>query len=203
MDVVALTGTPGTGKTAVGRVLRKRGIKVVDIRRFSRKCGALGKYIEEEDTFELDIEVLGKEVEREYGKKGWDILVIEGHLSHLIPCITQIVVLRCAPTVLYSRLKRKGWKARKIWENVEAEAIDLILIEALEVGKPISEIDTTDKKPEDVAMAILEIIDGKQKYPVGRINWSEDFLKLLVRKENVRKLQKKGRPIHLENREAL
>ncbi|MEM3395713.1 MAG: adenylate kinase family protein [Thermoplasmata archaeon] len=202
MEIIALTGTPGTGKTAVAKELRKRGLKIVDIRSFARYCGALGAYIKGEDTFELDIELLGKEIELECRKMEMNV-VIEGHLAHLISCVTQIVVLRCAPTVLYSRLKRKKWRVKKIWENVEAEAIDLILIEALESGKPVSEIDTTFTKPDEVADKIMEMVRGRGKCPPGKINWSEDFLKLVQRKENVRKLQKKGRPISFEDCEVL
>ncbi|MEM4160620.1 MAG: adenylate kinase family protein [Thermoplasmata archaeon] len=203
MKIVALTGTPGTGKTAVAGELRKRGIPALQIMRAARKCGALGKYIEKEDTFELDIEILANWIEKECRREENDVVVVEGHISHLIPCITQIVVLRCSPTVLYSRLRRKGWRAEKIWENVEAEAIDLILIEALEAGKPVSEIDTTEKTADAVAEEIIEIVKGKRKHPPGKINWSLDFLNLLARKENVRKLQKKGRPIPLKNCETL
>ncbi|MCX8174392.1 MAG: adenylate kinase family protein [Thermoplasmata archaeon] len=203
MRVLALTGTPGTGKTSVARELRKMGLHTINIRRFARSCGALGRYIKKEDSFELDIEILADGIARECSKAKREVVVVEGHLSHLIPCVTQIVVLRCAPSVLCTRLRRKRWRVQKIWENVEAEAIDLILIEALEIGKPVSEIDTTNTTPDAVAGTIIKVIDGEWTSPPGRINWSEDFLNLVARKENVRKLQKKGRPLPLKDCETL
>ena len=58
-------------------------------------------------------------------------VMFEGHLSHLLR-VDLAVVLRCSPKVLKERLEAKGWRESKIMENVEAEAVDVILVEALD-----------------------------------------------------------------------
>ncbi|MCJ7463576.1 MAG: AAA family ATPase, partial [Thermoplasmata archaeon] len=99
-----------------------------------------------------------------------------GHFSHLLkPDVA--IVLRCSPSVLEKRLKRKGWDEKKIRENVEAEAVDVVLVEALENVAEVCEIDTTHKKPGEVAKAIEDIIAGERnKYRAGNVDWSEEVL---------------------------
>jgi len=87
------------------------------------------------------------------------------------------IVLRCSPKVLESRLKRKGWPEKKVRENVEAEAVDVILIEALENVPDVCEIDTTEMTDGQVARAIERIVKGeRQKYRVGNVDWSQEVL---------------------------
>lgn len=88
------------------------------------------------------------------------LLVIEGHLAHLLkPDVT--LVLRANPAVLIERLKQKGFPPQKIQENVEAETLDIILAEAVELCDIVYEVDTTDKSVEDVAAVVRAIIDAE------------------------------------------
>jgi adenylate kinase len=103
-------------------------------------------------------------------------MILEGHFSHMLrPDVA--IVLRCSPKVLEKRLRKKGWDESKIRENVEAEAVDVVLIEAVENVPEVLEIDTTDMKPGQVAKAIDSIVAGeRQKYRVGNVDWSEEVL---------------------------
>lgn len=165
----ALTGTPGVGKTAAASLVRS--VKVVSVDELADKAGAVVGFDEERDTREVDVEKLAMAVR---GIKG-DAL-IEGHLSHLTgPDL--IIVLRCSPKVLRERLKAKGWGDAKVSENVEAEAVDVVLIEALENSPVVCEIDTTRMSVEAVAGAVEEILAGEsEKYPVGNVDWSQEVL---------------------------
>ena len=74
-------------------------------------------------------------------------------------------------------MHRKRWTERKIRENVEAEAVDVVLIEAVQSVPQVFEIDTTHRRPKQVGLAIEEIISGeKQKYRVGNVDWSREVL---------------------------
>ena len=89
-------------------------------------------------------------------KKGdW---IIDSHLSHLLPpkIIDKVIVLRCDPTELERRLRKKGWSRKKIQENVEAEMIGLIAWEARKHRK-VLEIDSKEIKK------ILRFINFYQK----------------------------------------
>ena len=88
-----------------------------------------------------------------------------------------VIVLRCRPSVLAKRLKARGYPDRKVAENAEAEALDVILVESVETGREVYEIDTTNITPEEAADAVMSILAGeKEKYAIGNIDWSEEAL---------------------------
>jgi len=161
--LIAITGTPGTGKSTVAEVLRKRGYVVLSVNEIAEEFGCVE---EEEDGVKIiDLGCLGKiEVDADF---------VEGHLSHHLNA-QAVIVLRCRPDVLYKRLVEKGWGEEKIRENVEAELIDYILVEALEKHENVHEIDTTNLTPEEVADKIEEILKGK-KYPPGNVDWISEL----------------------------
>ncbi len=62
-------------------------------------------------------------------------------------------------------------------ENAEAEALDVILVESVETGREVYEIDTTAISAEAAADAVVMILAGeKEKYAIGNIDWSEEAL---------------------------
>ena len=67
--------------------------------------------------------------------------------------------------MLRKRLSGKGWKEEKINENIEAETLDIILCETIELHseKNVFEIDTTDKSVDSVASSIMEIMKNNFK----------------------------------------
>lgn len=169
---IALTGTPGVGKTTVSKILKKRGYDILDLNRFLKEKDLLGKKDIHRDTFEVDLERMKKVFEKENLK----VDIIEGHLSHHLS-VSTAVVLRCAPPVLKERMKSKGWKKEKIEENVEAEMIDAILIQAMETSEEVFEIDTTELAPSQVASSVEDIIGGKTEgYEPGTVDWSDELL---------------------------
>ena len=163
--LIAVTGTPGTGKTAACALLK--GVTVVDLRKLAMEHADEFTVDKKRGSMEVDPRVLRKFIPKEK-----EVVVIEGHLSHLMkPDIT--IVLRCSPKVLRRRLAKRHWSEKKIQENVEAEAVDVILIEALEACKKVFEIDTTEMTARKVANAIASIISGERgKYRPGDIDWS-------------------------------
>jgi adenylate kinase len=179
--IIALTGTPGTGKTSVSNILYKKGFEIVDLNKVAcEKNFLLGKD-EKRASNIVDIDRFNKYVKENY--TGKDIVLIEGHLSHLLKGVDKVFVLRCHPKKLKSNLLKKGWNKQKIKENVEAEILDIILCETLEIHKKenIFEIDVSDKSLDDVASSIIEIINNEykhfNKYNIGSIDWSEEILK--------------------------
>ncbi len=128
---------------------------------------------EERGSYEVDPEELEAALRTEM-PQGTVILV--GHLSHLVNA-DKVIILRAKPSLIGERLKERGWKEKKIVENMEAEACDVILVEALETTKEVYEIDTSEMKPEGVAVAVQEILGGeKEKYAVGHVDWSEEVM---------------------------
>ncbi|MBP7410113.1 adenylate kinase family protein [Methanoculleus sp. 10] len=163
--MTGITGTPGTGKTAVAAELERRGHRVV------RLTGTVRPYIVEEDrarqTLVVDVDRWAAEFEPVEG-------IVEGHLAHLLPC-DRVVVLRCRPDVLAARLASRNYPEEKIAENVEAEALDVILIETLEEhpGEHVLEVDATALSVSAVADRIEQFIRGERPSSYGSIDWTD------------------------------
>ncbi len=167
----ALTGTPGVGKTTVAKILEKKGYNTLDLNEFIRENDLIEGEDRERGAFEVDTELLRRAFNRE--KAEYDI--VEGHLSHYLK-ISPTIVLRCSPDELKDRMEKKRWDQKKIKENTEAEALDIILVEALEVCDQVYEIDTTEKTPEKVTECVMEILEKRpDDYTPGSIDWSEDY----------------------------
>ncbi|MCG7844118.1 MAG: adenylate kinase family protein [Methanomassiliicoccales archaeon] len=168
-----MTGTPGTGKSTVATILRSQGWKTLEINDLAKNHGLLKSKDMARDSYELDMDDLQQALERE----GFTDGVLVGHLAHLLEVDT-IIVLRCHPSRLAERLTGRNWPLAKVRENALAEALDIILAEAMDAEVPVAEVDTTDLSEEDSLLAVLEILAGeKEKYAVGNIDWSEEALR--------------------------
>jgi len=179
--IVAITGTPGIGKTSVSEVLRKKEFDIVDLNKVAVEKQFLVGVDKDRDSKIVDVDKLSKHIEKNHD--GEDVVFIDGHLSHLLNAVDKVIVLRCHPKILKKRLSAKNWKKQKIKENLEAEILDIILCETAELHsrENVFEIDTTDKNVDDAAECILEIIKNNfehmKKYNMGNIDWSEEILK--------------------------
>ncbi|MCX9083791.1 MAG: adenylate kinase family protein [Candidatus Methanoperedens sp.] len=183
--IIALTGTPGTGKTTVCDVIRdhsryKKQYCIIDINKI-----VLGEKLytgkdEARDTYEADMDELKERVDLEIHKFPSSIdIILEGHLSHLLP-VEAIIVLRAHPLAIRKRLgKRMNYSLAKVRENANAEALDVILVESVELNKNVFEINTTDKNLLSVVKSVISIIDGikhgkiPEEFFPGKINWIE------------------------------
>jgi adenylate kinase len=190
--LIGLTGTPGTGKTSVSKLLEEhRGWKVVYLNDLIKEEHLYSEVDEERDAVIADMELIRKRLagifEEEKGKDGEkekvngeekeNITIIESHLAHYITDI--VIVLRAYPPELKKRLEKRGYSEEKINENAEAESIDLILAEAFEWCKKVFEVNTTGRTAEETAADVEKIIDhllsGKedelQEYVPGSLDW--------------------------------
>jgi adenylate kinase len=168
--VVVLTGTPGTGKTTVGRLLGKSGWDVLELNREIVKNRLYSSRDVRRDTFVADMTAVRSFVRKETKTGKW---IVVSHLAHLLPTstVSTVVVLRCQPDKLRTRLRRKGWSAAKVEENVEAELISLISAEARQKHKKVYEIDTTDNKPANVVKAMEKVLKGRGEIYRTPVEW--------------------------------
>jgi adenylate kinase len=172
--MIAITGTPGTGKTKLAEELRSRGYVAIDLNKHIRDNRLLEEKDEARDTYCVDVDSLDLSLDR-YRTR--ETIFIEGHISHCVGCDT-IIVLRCAPDILAERLKERGYSKNKITENVQAEILDVILCESSEAGVPVCEIDSSQERAEDVADKVEDIIKGNtDKYRPGYIDWMGELEK--------------------------
>mgnify|MGYP006284893721 FL=1 len=162
---IALTGTPGTGKTTIAEKLADEDFEVLDLTAFFDEKD-IGEQVNGER--EIRIEQMTEELQKQDFKED---TVIEGHLSHHFQ-VDLCLVLRCRPDVLEERLSGREYSDRKIEENIEAEKLDIILSEAVQNQETVVEVDTTEKSVEETVEGILEKIDrGENDY--GDVDWTE------------------------------
>jgi adenylate kinase len=160
--MVGIAGTPGTGKTAVGDVLAWRGRRVV------RVAETIGPFVlaEEDGVREVDEEAWAAAFPTVDG-------FVEGSLAHFLLC-DLLVILRCRPDVLRTRLEGRDYPPAKIAENVEAEALDVVLCEALErhPADRILELETTARSAEETADKVEAFAAGRLPPSHGTFDFS-------------------------------
>lgn len=165
--IITLTGTPGTGKTSVARELGEKDYQIVDLTEFLKQR-SLGQ--ETGSGLEIDIDEMVEALEQEF-KSSEQRLVIEGHLAHHFPA-DYCVVLRCQPDILRERLEQRDYSPEKVQENIESEALDIILQEAVEKQENIVEVDTTDREAVEVAEEVeRKTEEGDTSY--GEVDWNK------------------------------
>ncbi len=163
----ALTGTPGTGKTTISKHLEREVLHLSDLYSSSSDGkNSAGEWL-------VNIDILNKKTQNILE----DYTIIEGHFSHQMDNIDQIIVLRCDPAVLKKRLECRGYSEEKIRENLEAEAIGIIFSEACETikGTDLFQLDTTNLKVNEASKILNDFFNGKVKLD-ETIDYSERIL---------------------------
>ncbi|MFB6352899.1 MAG: adenylate kinase family protein [Halobacteriales archaeon] len=164
---VALAGTPGTGKTtAADRV--ETDLDVVHLNRLVEAEGLTSGVDADRGSWIADLEAVGERL------AGRDDVLVESHFAHRLD-VDRVVVLRCAPAELKVRLRERGEPEATVEENAEAEALDLVLAEAVaEHGEDaVYEIDTTDRPPAAVARAVEAAVAGDREPAAGTVSFAD------------------------------
>ncbi len=180
--IIALTGTPGTGKTTVCGIINehsqyRKHYSIIDINKLILDEGLHSGKDEESDSYIADFEKLEKRVKELISRSPERDIIMEGHLSHFLPSDV-IIVLRAHPVALRKRLgKRKEYSFKKVKENADAEALDVILVESSERSDKVFEIDTTNANALAVVKSVIYIIESlknnkiPEEFLPGNINW--------------------------------
>lgn len=171
-----MTGTPGTGKTTIAKlVAEKLGAAYVELSAYAEEHGFVIEEDAERDTRIVDMGALRKALE-ELSPNIEKPLIIDGHYGHelLEPGIVSlVVVLRKAPWELQEILQNRLYSYEKVWENLDAEIMGVIAGEAGEMHplEKLHEIDTTGRTPEETALEIIDVLNGETRASFGPIDW--------------------------------
>lgn len=162
---VAVTGTPGSGKTTATEHL-ETDLDVVHLNELVRDRGFTQGRDEDRDTVVVDPDAV------EAWFDGREEVLVESHLAHHL-AVDRVVVLRCAPAIVEERLRERGEPEATARENAESEALAGILTEALdEHGREnVYEIVTTDRTPAGVAGEIEAVIAGEREPSAGTVTY--------------------------------
>ncbi len=175
-QVIAISGTPGTGKTAVGRALATRidaefielGQVVKDQQFHHGEDSSRSTLIADTDELQDYLVSQFQQTKKQF--------VVVGHFADLVPkeYLAVLIVLRCHPITLMQRLAARQWSSKKILENVQAEILGTCISDGLgqHSRDRIFEIDTSDSSVEKEVATIEAILAGSGKeYAIGKISW--------------------------------
>ncbi|KAL1302572.1 hypothetical protein AAFC00_002953 [Neodothiora populina] len=127
---IIITGTPGVGKTThCQQLAESSGLAHLDVNKVVKERNCDDGYDEELKSVIVDEDKLLDAIESELEAGGQ---IIDWHACDLFPesLIDLVVVVRCDSTILYDRLKSRGYADNKVEENMDAEIMEVLLQEA-------------------------------------------------------------------------
>ncbi|MDY0388220.1 MAG: adenylate kinase family protein [Methanolobus sp.] len=180
--LIGITGTPGTGKTSVTKLMEKdSSYQVIHLNELIKEEKLYCEVDTERDCVVADMDLVYNRV-LELQEKSYPVTIVDSHLSHHIADI--VIVLRTSPEKLKERLEKRKYSVEKVRENLEAEALDIILAEAVDWCEKVFEINTTGGTVDATFKDIKKIIKGlgngeteeiEQAYKPGSVDWSDYF----------------------------
>ncbi|MDS0221133.1 adenylate kinase family protein [Haloarcula sp. S1AR25-5A] len=162
---VAVTGTPGTGKTTATERL-DTDLDVLHLNEVIKGEGFSTGIDEDRGSLVADLDGLSEWLD------GRDGVLFESHLAHHFDA-DRVIVLRAHPETIVERLRERGDDDSKAYENAESEALDVVLSEAVEEHgmESVYEIETTDRDPDAVASEIQAVVDGEREPSAGTVSY--------------------------------
>ncbi|MHA1974367.1 MAG: adenylate kinase family protein [Candidatus Hodarchaeales archaeon] len=129
---IYIIGVPGTGKTSVGKTLSaKLDLKLIEINDIIIEKQFYLGYDIDRDSLIIDNELLVPYIDRMVDNI--NELCLVGGLVDLTDKFDAIILIRCRVDVLRKRLAERGYSKRKIEANIEAEIMNIIYYEAIEI----------------------------------------------------------------------
>ncbi|KAL6708147.1 factor activating pos9 [Coniothyrium glycines] len=166
---IIITGTPGVGKTTHAEQLAQAtGFQHISINQIVKDEGfhegkdeETGSWVVDEDKLLDHLETLPLHSTGGY--------ILDWHACDLFPerWIDLVIVLRCDSTTLYDRLAARGYKGKKLEENMDSEIMQVLLDEARESYKEEIVVELRSDSAEDVEGNLERI----EKWVEG---WRED-----------------------------
>jgi len=169
--VLAVTGTPCTGKTTLCKKISPAlGYPVIDLNELVKKERLFSGHDKARDTKVVDVRKLKRRVHSLIDSD----TILDGLLSHLLNP-THILVLRCDPRLLVMRMKKRGYSREKIMENLEAEYVGVLLEESMRLCDNVLELDNTNGA--NVGKIIGWVRHGGEK--IIYKDWSKEFIRTI------------------------
>ncbi|XP_069483641.1 adenylate kinase isoenzyme 6 [Ambystoma mexicanum] len=161
---ILLTGTPGVGKTTLGKELAERtGLAFINISDLAKEGQLYEGYDEEYDCPVLDEDRVIDELEDRMSGGG---MIVDYHGCDFFPerWFQIVFVLRTDNTLLYERLEGRGYEGKKLQDNVQCEIFQTLYEEALESYKHDIVYQLPSNTPEDLERNVDQIAQWTQQW---------------------------------------
>jgi adenylate kinase len=174
--VILITGTPSVGKTTIAKKLATQlNAQYINLTEMAHKEHLILEQDKARETEVIDDAKMKRSLKKIIAQSEVDN-VVDGHYAAAVTpkkLSTHVFVLRRNPIQLREFMLKRGYSAGKQTENLEAEILDVCLVEALQNQEKakICEIDTTEKSVDDVLIDILAILEGKKLCCYGFVDW--------------------------------
>lgn len=174
--IILVTGTPAVGKTTIASQLAsKLDATHIDLTELVKREKLISGVDEKRETLIADIDKISKRVQKIIRASKRDI-IIDGHYAvDVIPAdyVNLVFVLRRSPDELKKEMEERGFREKKLRENLAVEILDICLREAVSTcgqGK-VCEIDVTGREIKEVVEEAILVLKGKKKCRVGIVDW--------------------------------
>lgn len=144
--MICITGTPGTGKSTIMKRLCELGYNCAEVAEIAEGC-VIG--------IENGEKIIDTDCMRYIAFDG----IVVGHLSHHMKC-DSVIVIRSHLKDIEKRLESRNYSMKKIMDNVESEAIDLIGYEAEMLHKG-QVYEVMNEVMDETVNKVTGIIEGK------------------------------------------
>jgi len=176
-QVILITGTPCTGKTATAKQLATTlpDAQYINLTDYAKTNGLTLGEDKERKTVIINEAKMRRKLAETINASDKTNIIIDGHYASAVTptkLVSKVFVLRRNPKELKKFMEKFGFEGVKLWENLSAEILDVCLIEATQAqnGK-VCEVDATDKTVKEVASEIIDVLEGHKKCFVGIVDW--------------------------------
>ncbi len=180
-SIIIVTGTPGVGKTVLAKLLAtETGSDYLNVGEHVRNRKLYRRFDRSARSYIIDERRLRRSLEQFLKSRDKRKLVVETHwLGRFMPKRPGMVavVVRLDPVILARRLLARRWPKRKVWENVEAELIDLSLYESLKFlgANRVYQINSTRKKAKELGQEALRLTSTRRGWDGSTPNWLAQY----------------------------
>lgn len=174
--VILITGTPCVGKTTTAQALtQKLHAEYINLTDYAKTHNLTLGQDPERDTLIIDEEAMQQQLTATISACENINIVIDGHYAAAVTPKqhhAQVFVLRRNPKELKALMEKRGYTGQKLWENLQAEILDVCLGEAIEAHEgSVCEVDVTGKPVETVVEEIVAVLEKRKPCMVGAVDW--------------------------------
>ena len=174
--VILITGTPAVGKTTTAKALAaKLNAVYINLTDYAKTNNLIVGEDKERKTLIINEERMQEKLAETIDETNNANVIVDGHYASAVTPTQHsalVFVLRRNPKELKVFMEKCGYTGSKLWENLQAEILDVVLGEAVEVhmGR-VCELDVTGMSTEAVVEAILAVLEKRKTCFVGTVDW--------------------------------